>query len=227
MVADAHAAPAPSANPPWLDGRPTLELVAPGPTWRPGAAGIVKFIRFDAGLGPTYGILEDDAIHAIVGTPFLPLAPTGWVHRISAIRVLAPLGPDEFGGARWLGHGDERLSRGQSISAADLYSPETVSLTDFGRVWPVLGLVVGGPADARAFFGVTAGFLGVDRTSAPQLVLGPSIARGVEIGSLRVESGVAGMDGRLAQLDPRSLAGLSRARARLSRPAPRPWARYF
>ena len=67
------------------DGRPTIEHVAAGPVWRPGGDGVVRFIRFDAGMGSTYGIVEGEVVHAINGNLFSPGARTGWVHPMAAV----------------------------------------------------------------------------------------------------------------------------------------------
>jgi len=51
----------------------------------------VKIARFEAAGSVSYGIVEDDTVRQISGTPFEEFSETGATHALSAVRLLAPV----------------------------------------------------------------------------------------------------------------------------------------
>jgi hypothetical protein len=192
ILTEAHAVPAAAMSPPWLDGRPTLQLVAPGPTWRPGGAGPVRMVRFDAGVGPMYGVLEGETVHQLAGDLFSTPTPTGWTHALGDVRLLTPLGPDAFRRAIWAGPsagiGSDATAALALLDASSLRGPGDVfSLSPTAAVRPVAGVVVGGATCAPEPFGVTAGIVAYTTAERPQLALGPCVARGLALEEVGVD----------------------------------------
>ncbi len=218
VLTEAHAVPSVTMSPPWLDGRPTLQLVAPGPTWRPSGPEPTRFVRFDAGLGPTYGILDGDVVRGIVGDPFSAPTPTGWTHPLGDVRLLAPLGPGVFHRAIWLGRPRTTLATAIArIDASALSGPgDRFPLPVASTiVRPAVGVLVGGSPGAPEAFGVTAGLVAHASPERPRLALGPCVARGLEVeelggvghpgggGPRRVLPGAASLERLRALLDGR------------------------
>jgi len=218
VLTEGHAMPAAALSPPWLDGRPTLQLLAPGPTWRPGGSGFSRFVRFDAGMGPRYGVLEEERVHAIAGDLFGMPAPTGWTHALDDVRLLTPLGPDVFHRAVWLGEPSATgVSPAQALARLDASAlsgpgdrfPLPVACT---IVRPALGVLVGGSPGAPEAFGVTAGLVAYASPERPRLALGPCVARGLEVEEL---GGVGHPGGGGPRPAPPGAASLERMRALL------------
>ncbi|MDP6342878.1 MAG: fumarylacetoacetate hydrolase family protein, partial [Alphaproteobacteria bacterium] len=57
------------------------------------AAEVTRFVRFADGAGAHYGVLEDNRVHQLSGTPFGPHERTGQSHALSAVRLLPPVVP--------------------------------------------------------------------------------------------------------------------------------------
>lgn len=215
VLTEAHAVPSATMSPPWLDGRPTLQLVAPGPTWRPGGQEPTRFVRFDAGMGPTYGILDADVVREIVGDPLAAPTPTGWTHPLADVRLLAPLGPGVFNRAIWLGRPRTTLATAIArIDASALSGPgDRFPLPEASTiVRPALGVLVGGSPGAPEAFGVTAGLVAYASPERPRLALGPCVARGLEVEEL---GGVGHPGGGSPRPAPPGAASLERMRALL------------
>jgi hypothetical protein len=219
IATEAHAVPATPVALPWLDGRPVIEVVAPGPMWRPSGHGPVRFIRFDAGFGPSYGILEDAVVQEIAGDLFSSAAPNGLAYEEGSVRILAPLGAAQFNRAYWLGDAsasDQGVATAVArIGAGDLRGPNDVLELSptAAAIHPVLVLVVGGPPASQGLFGVAPGMLGASGLSPPRLALGPSLVRGLDPGELRFEAGADGFAGAVPRLDAAYGAALSHASA--------------
>ncbi|HKJ01328.1 MAG TPA: DUF2437 domain-containing protein, partial [Longimicrobiales bacterium] len=80
VATELYAVPATSAAAPWLDGRPTTVLVAPAPDWLPSGSDVLRFVHFDGGDGPRYGLLDGDVVVELRGDLFSPVAATGLTH---------------------------------------------------------------------------------------------------------------------------------------------------
>lgn len=55
----------------------------------------MRFARFRRPGGISYGIVQGDAVEEISTTPFLPYERTGVVHKVDAVRLLAPCLPSK------------------------------------------------------------------------------------------------------------------------------------
>src|SRR5690349_12217925 len=59
----------------------------------------VKYVRFRAaaaGLGPTYGRLDGDLVHALDASPLTGGRETGAVHRLADVALLVPCEPTKI-----------------------------------------------------------------------------------------------------------------------------------
>lgn len=56
----------------------------------------MKWARFDAGDGPTYGIVEGDEVRSVTGDPFAGYEETGMRQGLASVRLLVPVMPQTF-----------------------------------------------------------------------------------------------------------------------------------
>ena len=56
----------------------------------------MKWARFDAGDGPTYGIVEGAQVRVVTGDPFAGYKETGIRHDLASVRLLVPVMPQTF-----------------------------------------------------------------------------------------------------------------------------------
>jgi hypothetical protein len=203
IAAERNAVPAPVATAPWLDGRPTTVLVTSAPEWRPGDGALLRFVCFDAGAGPHFGLLEGSSILELRDDLFAPVATTGATHRLSDVTLLSPLGPTLPGRVLRLDHsgGVPEGARLTSLEALPVVGPGAACVLGCAgqaHAEAVVGLVVG--HGKRPLFGVTAGLLLSDARSVTSLVLGPAVARGLDrIGrdlTLELDAGAGRTSGR-------------------------------
>lgn len=73
----------------------------------------MKIVRYAIGRKTEYGILEGDIIHGLTGTPFRRLMRSGFSHRLSEVRLLAPCTPSKIValGVNYRSHGEEMSHR--------------------------------------------------------------------------------------------------------------------
>ena len=199
-ASEAHAVPATGSILPWLDGRPTTVSIAPAPSWRPDGPELLRFLRFDAGGGPRYGLLEGETVYELRDDLFSPVVPTGLSYSLEAVSVLQPLGPGHLG--RVLRLRPRRTTHAEAtfldLGNNPVRGPDgqfPVPAPYLATTQGCIGLIVGDGSPAPAVFGVTAGILLADARGHPQLALGPSVVRGVEFDMLHLLDGVASFAG--------------------------------
>ncbi len=56
----------------------------------------MKIVRYKLGTEVAYGILENDRVERMVGTPYQGIKGTGEYHRLSEVRLLAPCEPTKI-----------------------------------------------------------------------------------------------------------------------------------
>ena len=56
----------------------------------------MKWCRFQSGNGPAYGIIEDDNVVEVDGTPFDSYTKTSKTHTLSSVKLLVPVIPPTF-----------------------------------------------------------------------------------------------------------------------------------
>lgn len=73
----------------------------------------MKIVRFTHGDRAEYGILYEDGIQSIHGTPFVDIQTTNQLHRLSDIRLLPPCLPSKIValGVNYRSHGEEMNHR--------------------------------------------------------------------------------------------------------------------
>ena len=54
---------------------------------------VTRYVRYEAGGGAAYGILEGETIHALLGDLFGSPTRTGVAHKLADVRLLAPCEP--------------------------------------------------------------------------------------------------------------------------------------
>jgi 2-keto-4-pentenoate hydratase/2-oxohepta-3-ene-1,7-dioic acid hydratase in catechol pathway len=57
---------------------------------------VTSYVRFSHASGTAHGILEGDTIHALPGGLFDSPAPTGVTHKLSGVKLLAPIMPGKI-----------------------------------------------------------------------------------------------------------------------------------
>lgn len=73
----------------------------------------MKIVRYTIGRKIEYGILESDIIHGLTGNPYRRLMRTGFSHRLSGVKLLAPCTPSKIValGVNYRSHGEEMSHR--------------------------------------------------------------------------------------------------------------------
>ena len=73
----------------------------------------MKIVRYSIGRKTAYGILDDDIIHGLTGTPYRHLIKTGHSQKISDVKLLAPCTPSKIValGVNYRSHGEEMSHR--------------------------------------------------------------------------------------------------------------------
>ena len=135
---------------------------------------MTKYIRYSNASGTSYGILEGDTIHALPGGLFDSLTPGGVTHRLSEVKLLAPIAPGKIlaVGRNYKSH---LGTRPQPSTPEMFYKPisslqnpgdpiviprDATDVHSEGEMVVVVGRTLSrvSPEDARdAIFGVTAG----------------------------------------------------------------------
>lgn len=219
VAAEWNAVPSPMATAPWLDGRPTTVLVTSAPEWRPGRDDPQRFVCFDDGRGPRYGILEGGSVLELRGDLFAPVATTGLTHRLSEVALLSPLGPDLPGRVLRLDDppAPQAEARLTPLGSQRIAAPEGTCFRwsgDHAEAEAVVGLVVG--ESGRSVFGLTAGVVLRDARSITGLVLGPTVMRGITLPGRNPTLELADSVGQMADQRPVTSRLLRRAEARIA-----------
>ncbi len=73
----------------------------------------MKIVRYIVGRKTEYGILEGDIVHGLTGTPYRRLMRSGFSHRLTEARLLAPCTPSKIValGVNYRSHGEEMSHR--------------------------------------------------------------------------------------------------------------------
>jgi 2-keto-4-pentenoate hydratase/2-oxohepta-3-ene-1,7-dioic acid hydratase in catechol pathway len=57
---------------------------------------VTRYIRYSTANGSSYGILDGDTVHALPGSLFDVLTPTGVTHKLGDVKLLAPIEPGKI-----------------------------------------------------------------------------------------------------------------------------------
>jgi len=57
---------------------------------------VTRYIRYYTAAGTSYGVLDGDTVQALSGGLFDSLAPTGETHKLSEVKLLAPIEPGKI-----------------------------------------------------------------------------------------------------------------------------------
>jgi len=73
----------------------------------------MKIVRYSIGRTTKFGILDNDIIHGLTGTPYSRLMRSGISHGISDVKLLAPCNPSKIVaiGVNYRSHGEEMSHR--------------------------------------------------------------------------------------------------------------------
>jgi 2-keto-4-pentenoate hydratase/2-oxohepta-3-ene-1,7-dioic acid hydratase in catechol pathway len=135
---------------------------------------VTRYIRYSNAAGTSYGILDGDTVQALPGGLFDSLTPTGVTHKLSAVKLLAPIEPGKIlaVGRNYKSH---LGTRPQPETPEMFYKPvsslqnpddpiviprDATDVHSEGEMVVVVGkrLAKASPEDARgAVFGVSAG----------------------------------------------------------------------
>lgn len=149
----------------------------------------MRFARFSYGGPVAYGILEDEAIRLIDGTPFHPFTPTDKTYPLEKVRILEPVLPSKIVavGLNYIDHARELGMEMPEEPLIFLKPPSTIIGTGDGIIYPGMSTWVEYEAELAIVIKDTTRQVPI--TKAPSHILGYTCANDVTARDLQKKDG--------------------------------------